>query len=52
MTDTPPVSTPPGLVDRAKAILLKPKEEYHEQTSLNIEGIVNIYTYSKWIPKP
>ncbi|MBB3981105.1 hypothetical protein GGR44_000736 [Sphingobium fontiphilum] len=28
MTDTPPLSTTPGLVDRAKAILLKPKEEW------------------------
>lgn len=28
MTDTNPVFTPPGLVDRAKAILLKPKEEW------------------------
>lgn len=28
MTDANPVITPPGLVDRAKAILLKPKEEW------------------------
>ena len=28
MTDMNPVSTPPGLIDRAKSILLKPKSEW------------------------
>ena len=28
MTDMNPVSTPPGLIDRAKSILIKPKSEW------------------------
>lgn len=41
MTDTTPLSTPPGLVDRAKAILLKPKEEWAviDRESASIGGI-------------